>query len=182
MTLQRSVLLDSVRKLDPRIQIRNPVMFVVEIGAVIATGAGIVGGGGDPRWFTFTVAIWLWLTVIFANLAEALAEPALALPFEGARHQGLHMGEIGEMTDAQGQFLRPCPPRDRQGRHGGKASQDRSSMMSTRTHRSSGHLPSPLAQAGNRQPFMWRAAAPCPTVTAMAIMSTLSSNCDNRPP
>jgi K+-transporting ATPase ATPase B chain len=74
MTLQRSVLVDSVRKLDPRVQVRNPVMFVVEIGAVIATGAGIVGGGGDPRWFTFTVAIWLWLTVVFANLAEALAE------------------------------------------------------------------------------------------------------------
>jgi K+-transporting ATPase ATPase B chain len=74
MTLQRSVLTDAVRKLDPRIQVRNPVMFVVEIGATIATGAGIVGGGGDPRWFTFTVAIWLWLTVIFANLAEALAE------------------------------------------------------------------------------------------------------------
>jgi K+-transporting ATPase ATPase B chain len=73
MTLQRSVLLDSVRKLDPRIQVRNPVMFVVEIGAVIATGAGVLGGS-DPRWFTFTVALWLWLTVIFANLAEALAE------------------------------------------------------------------------------------------------------------
>ena len=73
MTLQRSVLLDSVRKLDPRIQVRNPVMFVVEIGAVIATGAGLLGGS-DPRWFTFTVALWLWLTVIFANLAEALAE------------------------------------------------------------------------------------------------------------
>ncbi|MCW2984960.1 MAG: kdpB [Conexibacter sp.] len=74
MTLQRSTLISAVAKLDPRIQVRNPVMFVVEIGAVIATGAGIVGGGTDPRWFTFTVAVWLWLTVIFANLAEALAE------------------------------------------------------------------------------------------------------------
>jgi K+-transporting ATPase ATPase B chain len=74
MTLQRSVLVDSVRKLDPRVQARNPVMFVVEVGAVIATGAALVGGGDDPRWFTATVAIWLWLTVVFANLAEALAE------------------------------------------------------------------------------------------------------------
>ncbi len=51
-------------------------MFVVEIGAIIATGAGDPASavGGDPRWFTFTVAIWLWLTVVFANLAEALAE------------------------------------------------------------------------------------------------------------
>jgi K+-transporting ATPase ATPase B chain len=73
MTLNPSVLAESVRKLDPRIQVRNPVMFVVEIGAVIATGAGVVGSS-DPRWFTFTVAIWLWLTVVFANLAEALAE------------------------------------------------------------------------------------------------------------
>jgi K+-transporting ATPase ATPase B chain len=73
MTLSRSIVLDSFRKLDPRIQVRNPVMFVVEIGAVIATGAGIAGTS-DPRWFTFTVAVWLWLTVVFANLAEALAE------------------------------------------------------------------------------------------------------------
>ena len=83
---QRSILvpalIDSFRKLDPRVQIRNPVMFVVEIGAVITTVAWFIqlfggkplGGGDEPAWFTFTVAIWLWLTVVFANLAEALAE------------------------------------------------------------------------------------------------------------
>ena len=78
----RPALLESVRKLDPRIQLRNPVMFVVEVGALITTigwliqacGGGPLGGGHEPGWFTFTVAIWLWLTVIFANLAEALAE------------------------------------------------------------------------------------------------------------
>ena len=72
----------SFAKLDPRIQVRNPVMFVVEIGALITTGTWLLqllggsslGGGDDPAWFTFTVAIWLWLTVVFANLAEALAE------------------------------------------------------------------------------------------------------------
>ena len=72
----------SCTKLDPRIQWHNPVMFVVEIGAVITTigwliqafGGQPLGGGGEPAWFTFTVAIWLWLTVVFANLAEALAE------------------------------------------------------------------------------------------------------------
>ncbi len=63
----------SVKKLDPRVQVRNPVMFVVEVGAAISTIAWIVGGS-DPGWFTFTIAIWLWLTVVFANLAEALAE------------------------------------------------------------------------------------------------------------
>jgi potassium-transporting ATPase ATP-binding subunit len=63
----------SVKKLDPRVQVRNPVMFVVEVGAVITTVAWILGGK-EPGWFTFTITIWLWLTVIFANLAEALAE------------------------------------------------------------------------------------------------------------
>ena len=69
-------------KLDPRVQVRNPVMFVVEVGAVITTIAWLIqafggqplGGGNEPAWFTFTVTVWLWLTVVFANLAEALAE------------------------------------------------------------------------------------------------------------
>jgi K+-transporting ATPase ATPase B chain len=60
----RPALIGSLTKLDPRVQARNPVMFVVEIGALITTIA----------WFTFTVTVWLWLTVVFANLAEALAE------------------------------------------------------------------------------------------------------------
>jgi potassium-transporting ATPase ATP-binding subunit len=64
----------SFKKLDPRVQVRNPVMFVVEVGAVITTIAAIVGDSADPRWFTVTIAVWLWLTVVFANLAEALAE------------------------------------------------------------------------------------------------------------
>jgi K+-transporting ATPase ATPase B chain len=72
----------SFKKLDPRVQVRNPVMFVVEIGALITTVAWLIqlfggqplGGGDEPAWFTFTVTIWLWLTVVFANLAEALAE------------------------------------------------------------------------------------------------------------
>ncbi|MBJ7522234.1 MAG: potassium-transporting ATPase subunit KdpB [Solirubrobacteraceae bacterium] len=67
-------LLDSLRKLDPRAMVRNPVMFVVEIGAAITTFVWLSGTGTDPGWFTLTVAIWLWLTVIFGNLAEALAE------------------------------------------------------------------------------------------------------------
>ena len=78
----RQALWASLVKLDPRVQWRNPVMLVVEIGAVITTvgwliqafGGEPLGGGDEPAWFTFTVAVWLWLTVIFANLAEALAE------------------------------------------------------------------------------------------------------------
>jgi len=78
----RPALLESLRKLDPRVQVRNPVMFVVEIGATITSaawliqvlGGGPLGGGHEPSWFTFSVTVWLWLTVVFANLAEALAE------------------------------------------------------------------------------------------------------------
>ncbi|HEV7805181.1 MAG TPA: HAD-IC family P-type ATPase, partial [Solirubrobacteraceae bacterium] len=80
--LLRPALWASVTKLDPRIQVRNPVMFTVEVGAVITSGAWLIqlfggsslGGGHEPAWFAFTIAVWLWLTVIFANLAEALAE------------------------------------------------------------------------------------------------------------
>src|SRR6202451_4313201 len=74
-------LIDSFKKLDPRVQLRNPVMFVVEIGARITTvtwfiqlGGGQALGGHDPAWYTFTISIWLWLTVVFANMAEAFAE------------------------------------------------------------------------------------------------------------
>jgi K+-transporting ATPase ATPase B chain len=67
----------SVRKLDPRVQVRNPVMFVVEVGSVITTGifmVDLVRGRTDGLWFTGVVALWLWLTVLFANFAEAVAE------------------------------------------------------------------------------------------------------------
>src|ERR1700760_1493449 len=74
----RPALLESVRKLDPRVQVRNPVMFVVEIGAAITTVAWLIqvgggeslGGGHQPAWFSFAITVWLWLTVVFANLAE----------------------------------------------------------------------------------------------------------------
>jgi high-affinity K+ transport system ATPase subunit B len=66
------------RKLDPRVQVRNPVMFVVLVGGVLVTLRFAVnlaaGGGPGGRSFTGQVALWLWLTVLFANLAEALAE------------------------------------------------------------------------------------------------------------
>ncbi len=75
-------LLDSLRKLDPRHQVRNPVMFVVELAAVIVTAGWLIqvfggpplGGGDEPAWFAFSIGVWLWLTVVFANLAEAIAE------------------------------------------------------------------------------------------------------------
>jgi K+-transporting ATPase ATPase B chain len=66
---------ESVKKLDPRWQARNPVMFVVEVGAVITTYAWVTsfGNHGDPL-FNGQIALWLWFTVLFANFAEAVAE------------------------------------------------------------------------------------------------------------
>ena len=68
---------DSFRKLDPRVQWRNPVMFVVYIGSILTTilwFQAALGQGEAPSWFILNVAIWLWFTVLFANFAEALAE------------------------------------------------------------------------------------------------------------
>ncbi|MEV6304924.1 potassium-transporting ATPase subunit KdpB [Actinoplanes sp. NPDC051861] len=61
---------DALRKLDPRVMWRNPVMFIVEIGAVFTTVLSIV----EPSLFAWLITVWLWLTVVFANLAEAVAE------------------------------------------------------------------------------------------------------------
>ncbi|HZQ30174.1 MAG TPA: potassium-transporting ATPase subunit KdpB [Mycobacterium sp.] len=61
---------DALRKLDPRTLWRNPVMFIVEIGAAWATVLAITA----PAWFAWLTVLWLWLTVLFANLAEAVAE------------------------------------------------------------------------------------------------------------
>ena len=58
------------QKLDPRVQIKNPVMFVVEVGAVLTLYTAI----RSPSVFNWTIVVWLWLTVVFANLAEAVAE------------------------------------------------------------------------------------------------------------
>lgn len=72
------------KKLNPRDMWHNPVMFIVEIGAAYTTvlaiaapftgGAGTSGGSAVPGSFTWAIAIWLWLTVVFANLAESVAE------------------------------------------------------------------------------------------------------------
>src|SRR5256885_1536674 len=61
---------DALKKLDPRVQLKNPVMFVVEIGAVLTTGTAIA----HSSVFNWTIVVWLWLTVLFASLAEAVAE------------------------------------------------------------------------------------------------------------
>jgi K+-transporting ATPase ATPase B chain len=70
---------ESFCKLAPQNVIKNPVMFVVEIGSVITTLIWLrdliaPAAGSPPLWFTFNVAFWLWFTVVFANFAEAMAE------------------------------------------------------------------------------------------------------------
>ena len=72
----RQAIVDSFRKLDPRTQVKNPVMFIVEIGSLLTTVIFIqelMTGVGRPL-FTGQVAFWLWFTVLFANFAEAMAE------------------------------------------------------------------------------------------------------------
>ncbi|MBP8134509.1 MAG: potassium-transporting ATPase subunit KdpB [Zoogloea sp.] len=68
---------DAFRKLNPAVQWRNPVMFVVYVGSILTTLLAIqaLGGEGDaPAGFILAIAMWLWFTVLFANFAEALAE------------------------------------------------------------------------------------------------------------
>ena len=73
----RRASLEALRKLDPRVQLRNPVMFVVLVTAVLTTVLGIEalrGHGEAPAGFILAVSVWLWFTVVFANFAEAMAE------------------------------------------------------------------------------------------------------------
>ncbi|MFJ6606034.1 potassium-transporting ATPase subunit KdpB [Streptomyces lydicus] len=62
---------DALRKLDPRVMVKSPVMFVVEVGSVLTTLFAVTS---PSDWFGWAIAAWLWLTVLFANLAEAVAE------------------------------------------------------------------------------------------------------------
>jgi K+-transporting ATPase ATPase B chain len=68
--LMRPALSDAFKKLDPRVQWRNPVMFVVFVGSALTTALAFA----QTNTFTTWVAVWLWFTVLFANFAEALAE------------------------------------------------------------------------------------------------------------
>ncbi|NPT43728.1 potassium-transporting ATPase subunit KdpB [Paraburkholderia sp. 1N] len=75
--LVRPAIVDSFKKLTPRTQFRNPVMFCVYVGSILTTILWIAALGGQaeaPAGFILAVALWLWFTVLFANFAEALAE------------------------------------------------------------------------------------------------------------
>ncbi len=91
----RAALVEALRKLDPRVMIKNPVMFVVEVGSLLTTLILLRDlveppPGAPPLGFTCQVALWLWFTVIFANFAEALAEgrgKAQAAALRGLRQE-----------------------------------------------------------------------------------------------
>ncbi|MBU2762103.1 MULTISPECIES: potassium-transporting ATPase subunit KdpB [Acidithiobacillus] len=91
--LGRAAIRESFRKLDPRVQWRNPVMFVVYVGAILVTAIGIADllhGQWSEAGFVWAVDFWLWLTVLFANFSEALAEgqgKAQAASLRRARHE-----------------------------------------------------------------------------------------------
>jgi K+-transporting ATPase ATPase B chain len=93
--LLRAAVIDSVRKLDPRLMLKNPVMFVVEVGSVLTTLVWLRDlvarpPGAEPSGFTGQVALWLWFTVLFANFAEARAEgrgKAQAAALRGLRRE-----------------------------------------------------------------------------------------------
>jgi K+-transporting ATPase ATPase B chain len=75
--ITRRAVLDAFRKLNPRNMIRNPVMFVVWVGSLVTTVLWIqalLGRGEAPAGFILAISLWLWLTVLFANFAEAMAE------------------------------------------------------------------------------------------------------------
>ncbi|TYB69247.1 potassium-transporting ATPase subunit KdpB [Nonomuraea sp. PA05] len=90
---------DALRKLDPRVMWRNPVMFIVEIGAVFTTVLAVL----DPSVFAWAIVLWLWLTVIFANLAEAVAEgrgKAQAATLRAAKRDTTARRVTGEIVPA----------------------------------------------------------------------------------
>ncbi len=75
--LLKTALVDSFRRLTPRYQLRNPVMFVVYIGSILTTILwlqALAGKGEAPAGFILAVTLWLWVTLLFANFAEAIAE------------------------------------------------------------------------------------------------------------
>ncbi len=108
--LYRQALLDAVLKLNPLRMVRNPVMFVVEVGSLVTTGLwlqALSGNGEAPAGFIAGVALWLWFTVLFANFSEAMAEgrgKAQAAALRKTR-QDTAAKKVGELS---GQGARPA--------------------------------------------------------------------------
>src|SRR5678816_741708 len=101
--LLRQAVVDSFRKLAPRRMLKNPVMFVVEVGSVLTSLLWLrdvmaPSAAMQPPAFTGQVALWLWFTVVFANFAEALAEgrgKAQAAALRGLRQETVARRRVG---------------------------------------------------------------------------------------
>ena len=155
----RSAAADSLRKLDPRRMARNPVMFVVEIGSVLTTllwGRDLAApaAGSSPAWFSGSVTLWLWFTVLFANFAEALAEgrgKAQAAALRGLRR------ETDRPPEVDGREERAPPRRSARATW----SWSRRARRSPATARSSRASPpwTSRPSPGSRRPSSGRAAA-----------------------
>jgi len=93
MTLLKSAIINAFLKLSPQHQIRNPVMFTVYVGSLLTTALFIqamMGHGEAPAHFIFIITCWLWITLLFANFAEAMAEgrgKSQAQALRKARHE-----------------------------------------------------------------------------------------------
>ncbi len=108
-SLVRQALMDAVKKVDPRVQWRNPVMFIVWLGSLLTTLLALAMAGGllsGSATFTAAISLWLWFTVLFANVAEALAEgrsKAQANSLKGVQKTAfarkLHEARYGADTD-----------------------------------------------------------------------------------
>ena len=93
--LVRPALVDAFKKLSPKTQLKNPVMFVVYVGSILTTllfFQALRGEGEAPAGFILAISLWLWFTVLFANFAEALAEgrskaQAASLPISPKKSQ-----------------------------------------------------------------------------------------------
>lgn len=107
MSIVRPAIIDAFKKLDPRRMVKNPVMFVVEVGSAFTTllfvHAAVTGQGDAHPGFILAVALWLWFTVLFANFAEAMAEgrgKAQADTLRKAR-QDVQTRRLRERTDPE---------------------------------------------------------------------------------
>src|SRR6266545_3322776 len=116
--LYQRAIVESFVELNPRLMVRNPVMFVVEVGSVLTTALwvqALAGQGEAPTGFIGAIALWLWFTVLFANFSEAVAEgrgnaqAALSktevVSSTALRKNDLYLVEAGDILPADGEIV-----------------------------------------------------------------------------
>ena len=135
----KTALIDSFRRLTPRYQWRNPVMFVVYIGSILTTILwlqALIGKGEAPAGFILAVTLWLWVTLLFANFAEAIAEgrsKAQAASLKSARKDTIakKLAQRRARRAVDADALEPAA----QGRHRAASSRATSSPATARSSR-----------------------------------------------